>query len=72
MLQTILEHVIQVLPQSLLLKLCFQQVYPPGEVLILLDILNEFLQACKLCEVVLALRLVSLRLVVQLMKVVLD
>jgi hypothetical protein len=64
--------VIQILPQSFLLQLCLQQVYPPGKVLILLDVLNEFLQAGKLCEVVLALRIISLRLVIQLMKVVLD
>ena len=63
---------IQILPQSFLLQLCLQKVYPPGKVLILLDILNEFFQACKLCEVVLALRIISLRLVIQLMKVVLD
>jgi hypothetical protein len=72
MLETILEHVIQVLSQSLLLELCLQQVYPPGEVLILLDILDEFLEACKLSNVVLALRFVCLRLIIQLMKVVLD
>lgn len=72
MLETILEHVIQVLSQSLLLELGLQQVHPPGEVFILLDVLDEFLEACKLSEVVLALRFVSLRLVIQLMKVILD
>jgi hypothetical protein len=72
MLETVLKHVVQALPQSFLLKLIFQEVYPPGKVLILLDILDVFLQARKLCIVVLALRFISLRLVVQLMKIVLD
>jgi hypothetical protein len=72
MLETVLKHVVQALPQSFLLKLNFQEVYPPGKVLILLDILDVFLQARKLCIVVLALRFISLRLVVQLMKIVLD
>jgi len=72
MLETVLKHVVQALLQSFLLKLILQEVYPPGKVLILLDILDVFLQARKLCIVVLALRFISLRLVVQLMKIVLD
>jgi len=72
MLETVLQHVIQALPQSLLLELSLQQIYPPGKVLILLDILDVFLEPRKLCVVVLALRFIILRLVVQLMKVVLD
>ena len=55
MLETVFQHVVQALPQSLLLELGLQEVYPARKVLVLLDILDVFLEACKLSVVVLAL-----------------
>jgi hypothetical protein len=72
MLETVFQHVVQALPQSLLLELGLQEVYPARKVLVLLDILDVFLEACKLSVVVLALRIISLGLGIKLMKVVLD
>ena len=72
MLETVLKNVVQALPQSFLLELGLQKVDPARKVFILLNILNVFLQACKLSVVVLALRIISLGLGIKLMKVVLD